>query len=122
MRKYILVHYDNGDTVETSINASVQDIVNIYLDKKTSFSYDDGPETIATARCIEFLDAPLYRPWKGAKFMREPGRVYSVSKKYMKKHGLSSKFRCTFRDWDEWGPWYKTVDCAYIGQDFPVIL
>ena len=114
----IIVHYDNGDSIETKINATVPEIVDYYLDKKMSFSYGDGPETMATARSIEFLNEPMVKPWKGAKIYRQLSRVYSISEKFKKKHDLFYKFRCTYRDWDYWMPRYNVTDCAYNGQSF----
>ena len=115
---YIIVHYDNGDSIETKINATVPEIVDYYLDKKQSFSYGDGPETMATARSIEFLNEPMVRPWKGAKFYRQLSRVYSISEKYAKRHGLCNKFRCTVRCFDDFMPTYFKSDYAYAGQSF----
>ena len=115
--KHIRVHYDNGDSIETKINATVPEIVRYYLDKKQSFSYGDGPETMATARCVEFVGGIMFYP-HGFKSCHELTRVYSISDKFMKRHDLYNKFRCTVKVWDSWGPWYRKEDYAYIGQTF----
>lgn len=115
--KHIRVHYDNGDSIETKINATVPEIVSYYLDKKQSFSYGDGPETMATARCVEFVGGIMsYNKWTNKS--EELSRVYSISDRFMKRHDLYNKFRCTVKVWDSWGPWYSTEDYAYIGQTF----
>lgn len=112
--KQILIHYDNGDTIRTRINATVQQIVSMYLDRVTVFNNGDGPETTATARCIEFLDAPARKPWKAAKYAQQLARVYSISPEYMKRHDLHSKHRCTVRQFDDFMPTVETSDFAYI--------
>lgn len=81
----IRVHYDNGDSITTRINANVSEIVNYYLDKPMY-----GVDLSARARCIEFLDGPVlpFRPQET--ILR---RVYSLSDAYMKRHKLYNRFR-----------------------------
>ena len=115
--KHIRVHYDNGDSIETKINATVPEIVSYYLDKKQSFSYGDGPETMATARCVEFVGGIMsYNKWTNKS--EELSMVYSISDKFMKRHDLSNKFRCTEKCYDNFMPSYWKKDYAYIGQTF----
>lgn len=114
----IIVHYDNGDSIVTQIGATVPEIVDYYLDKKHSFSYGDGPETMATARSIEFINEPWRVPFRNSEYRSQLVRVYSISEEYMKRHDLYYKFRCTYRDWDYWMPRYNVTDCAYNGQSF----
>lgn len=114
----IIVHYDNGDSIVTQIRATVPEIVDCYLDRKHSFSYGDGPETMATARSIEFINEPWRVPFENAEYKRQLVRVYSISEGYMKRHDLFNKFRCTVKRWDNFMPIYWKEDYAYIGQRF----
>lgn len=114
----IIVHYDNGDSIVTQIRATVPEIVDYYLDKEHSFSYGDGPETMATARSIEFISEPWRIPFKNSEYRSQLVRVYSISEEYMKRHDLSNKFRCTEKCYDNFMPSYWKKDYAYIGQTF----
>ena len=114
----IIVHYDNGDKIITQINATVPEIVEYYLDKKQAFSYGDGPETMATARSIEFINEPCRVPFKNEEYRSQLVRVYSISEEYMKRHDLFNKFRCTTKCYDNFMPYYWKNDHAYIGQSF----
>lgn len=114
----IIVHYDNGDSIVTQIIATVPEIVDCYLDKKHSFSYGDGPETMATARSIEFINEPWSVPFENAEYKRQLVRVYSISEEYMRRHDIFNKFRCTVKRCDNFMPFYWKEDYAYIGQRF----
>ena len=114
----IRVHFDNGDRIDTRINGDIDTIVNYYLDHQFPFLDDHGKETTAKARCVEFLDRP--RQDLSPHTYRRIHRVYSLSEKYMKRHELYTKIRCSFSTpspsmfisrWD-------THDCAYVPSMF----
>lgn len=107
----IRVHYDNGDSITTRINADVSEIVNYYLDKPMY-----GVDLSARARCIEFLDGPVlpFRPQET--ILR---RVYSLSDAYMKRHNLYNRFRFTADVYDRFSPVpIDREDAAYISGMF----
>lgn len=103
----IRVHYDNGDSITTRINANVSEIVNYYLDKPMY-----GVDLSARARCIEFLDGPVlpFRPQET--ILR---RVYSLSDAVMQRCNLYSRFRFTADVYNGFSPVSaKSEDAAYI--------
>ena len=83
----IRVHYDNGDSITTRINATVSEIINYYLDKPMY-----GVDLSARARCVEFLDGPVL-PFSPQETVLR--RVYSLSDAYMKRHKLYNRYRFT---------------------------
>jgi hypothetical protein len=113
-QKVIKVHYDNGNTITTRINATVSDIINLYIDRPTVFEDDKGREQIAMARCVEFLNAPARKPWAVASYRMQLKRVYSISREYMDRYDLFSKIRVTARLIDDFMPIIETSDFAYI--------
>ena len=110
----IRVHFDNGDHIDTRINGDIDTIVNYYLDHKFPFLSESGKETVATARCVEFLDRP--RQDLPSHSYRRIHRVYSLSEKYMKRHELYTKFRCMYTRPNEslFIPFDDKTDCAYV--------
>ena len=111
--KTIIVHYDNGDRIATRINATVEEIVNMYLDMPVIYEdFETGKETRAYARAVEFLDGvPARKAWGGIYQLR---RVYSVSREMMERCGLYSKIRFTAYDHTGFSPIPKRQDAAYI--------
>lgn len=108
----IRVHFDNGDHIDTRINGNIETIVDYYLDHRFPFLADNGKETMATARCVEFLDRPTQKRYPH----RCVHRVYSLSEKFMERCEMSSKFRCTFTtpSGSLFPPFDDKTDCAYI--------
>lgn len=103
----IRVHYDNGDSITTRINANVSEIVNYYLDKPMY-----GVDLSARARCVEFLDGPALRYRSDTTILR---RVYSLSDAFMKRHNLHSRYRFTADVYDRFSPVpVDKEDAAYI--------
>ena len=101
----IRVHYDNGDSITTRINASVSKIVAYYLDQPMY-----GNDLNARGRCVEFMDVrPTLRRNGVVEILR---RVYTVSEKYMERCNLCNKFRCTTERPEFYG--YSVSDFAYI--------
>ena len=88
----IRVHFDNGDSITTRINGEVSDIVRYYLDNVFTFETENGNETTAKARCIEFLDQPG-RYMAGR--VERLHRVYSISEDVKERYNLYSTFRFT---------------------------
>ena len=115
--KTITVHYDNGDRITTRINATVDKIVNIYLDNPIIYDdFETGKETRAYARAVEFLDGvPARKAWGGFYQLR---RVYSVSREMMERCDLHSKFRFTAYDFTGFSPIHNRQDAAYIAGMF----
>ena len=103
----IRVHYDNGDTITTRINADVSEIVNYYLDKPMY-----AQDLTARARCIEFEDGPALRCRPDTTILR---RVYSLSDAVMQRCNLYNRFRFTANVYDRFSP-VPTAreDAAYI--------
>lgn len=130
----IRVHYDNGDSITTRINANVSEIVNYYLDKPMygpatpgkhasgMFSVKAGREApeqdlSARARCVEFLDGPAGR--YGRENTRILRRVYSLSDGFMHRHGLYHRFRFSADVYDRFSPVpVGKNDAAYISGMF----
>ena len=107
----IRVHYDNGDTITTRINADVSEIVNYYLDKPMY-----GVDLSARARCVEFLDGPALRYRPNTTILR---RVYSLSDAFMNRHNLYNRFRFTANVYDRFSPVpIYCEDAAYISGMF----
>lgn len=107
----ICVHYDNGDSIATRINANVSEIVNYYLDKPMY-----GVDLSARARCVEFLDGPALRYRPNTTILR---RVYSLSDAFMNRHNLHNRYRFTADVYDRFSP--VPIDCedaAYISGMF----
>ena len=104
----IRVHYDNGDSITTRINATVSEIVNYYLDKPMY-----GVDLSARARCVEFLDLPCWRDSSG--MFHHLLRIYSISDRYMRRYNLVNRFRYTASVYDRFSPVprYKD-DAAYL--------
>ena len=89
----IRVHFDNGDSVDTRINGSIQTIVDYYIDRKFPFEDEYGREIMATARCVEFLDDTRIP------FNNHPvtvDRIYSLSPSYMMHHDIFYPVRVEF--------------------------
>lgn len=108
----IRVHYDNGDSITTRINANVSEIVNYYLDKPMY-----GVDLSARARCVEFLDGPAGR--YGRENIRILRRVYSLSDGFMHRHGLWSRIRFTADVYDRFSPVpIEKNDAVYISGMF----
>lgn len=110
----ITVHFDNGDSFTTRINASVGTIVNYYLDRQFPFENESGRETMATARCIEFLDEERV-PWGDIKITLK--RVYSLSASVMRRRGLYDRFRAEFIAHYPTGV-SMPIDCSYSKYTF----
>ena len=108
----IRVHYDNGDSITTRINANVSEIVNYYLDKPMY-----GVDLSARARCVEFLDGPTGR--YGRENIRILRRVYSLSDSFMQRYDLYSRFRFTADVYDRFSPVpIDKIDAVYINGMF----
>ena len=105
----IIVRFDNGDSITTRINAQIPTIVNYYLDRQFPFEDESGRESMATARCIEFLDEPPI-PWGDIRIT--PKRVYSLSEYIMRRRGLYDRFRAEFIAHYPTGV-SMPIDCAY---------
>jgi|GEM_PF-4582626 len=105
----IIIHFDNGDSITTGINAQIPTIVNYYLDRQFPFEDESGNETTATARCVEFLDEPPIS-WGDIKIT--PKRVYSLSESFMRRHGLYERFRAEFVGHYPTGV-SMPINCAY---------
>lgn len=107
----IRVHYDNGDSITTRINANVSEIVNYYLDKPM---YEQ--DLNARARCVEFLDGPALRYRSDTTILR---RVYSLSDAVMQRCNLYNRFRFTADVYDRFSPVpIDREDAAYISGMF----
>ena len=107
----IRVHYDNGDTITTRINADVSEIVNYYLDKPMY-----AQDLNARARCIEFEDGPALRCRPDTTILR---RVYSLSDAVMQRCNLYNRFRFTADVYNGFGPAPTArEDAAYISGMF----
>lgn len=109
--KTIIVHYDNGDRITTGINATVEEIVRLYLDKSIIYeNYETGEETMAYARSIEFIDVlPAMKAWGGVYCLR---RIYSVSRRFQERYNLINKIRFTAHDYSKFIP--EKIDAAYV--------
>ena len=91
----IRVHFDNNDHIDTRINGDIDTIVNYYLDHKFPFLTESGTETMATARCVEFLDSvSVHMCGKEYRLVR----VYTISDSVMKRRDLYSKYRFTVEE------------------------
>lgn len=53
----IRISYDNGNTVETNINGTVDEINEYYVGKQFNLGDGAGGDLLATATRVEFLDA-----------------------------------------------------------------
>ena len=109
----IRVHFDNGDYIDTRINGDIDTIVHYYLDHQFPFLDGRGKETMAKARCVEFLDSVIV-PVRGKEYRLI--RVYSISDSMLKRHQLYSNFRFTVEETRRLAVWSMKYreDAAYV--------
>lgn len=89
----IIVHFDNGNSITTQINATIGTVVSYYLDRQFPFEDESGHESMSTARCIEFVEEPRIQLGDIGITLK---RVYSLSESYMRRHNLYYRFRVEY--------------------------
>lgn len=107
----IIIHFDNGDSIRTRINGTVQDIVDYYIDKPFTLENDRMEEVQATCRAIEFLD-PVKVPWTENAY-RILKRIHSLSDRYMQRNWILYKIRADYEIHYENTGAIISASCAY---------
>ena len=93
MKHTISVYIENGDHIDTTINATVPEIVRYYFSAPIVMDYG-GNETKLRARSIVFHNEPNRKPWPGRTERRERlCKIWNVMDATMKRYDLQYRTR-----------------------------
>lgn len=92
MQHIITVYLENGDHFHTGINATVPEIVKMYLEKPVPMYYGENP-TMLRARSIVFHNEPYRKRTKSSEIRERLTKIWNLKDATMQKFGYTFRTR-----------------------------